>query len=180
MKPITALFFLLGICATIAWGQRPPPRTVATAVIPSQPSADLQNTSVTFLTAANGAPTQNLGAGQGLLDLGNISYFSKGSGSGTEVQSQKNAFTVSTRFAVRIGEINRHRAGTVNVSAVLVNPNVLRTVRLDGIRLSAAPQIIARRVSYGTVTEHLLQITIPTSDPAGPLSDAVSVIVTPN
>jgi hypothetical protein len=175
MKQIIALCFFLGSGASIAWGQRPPSRTVATAVISRQPALEPANASITFLTAANGAPAQDLGAGQGLLNLGSVSYFSRSSGN-DEMQTQKSSFSVSTRFGVRIGDVNQHRAGTVNVSAALINPNTLRTVRVDGVRLSIVPQIIARRISYGAVTEHVLQVTIPTSDPARPFSDVISVV----
>lgn len=179
MKPMIALCFLVGIGASIAWGQRPPSRTVTTAVISRQPALETANASITFLTAANGAPAQNLGAGQGLLNLGSISYSSRGTGT-EAVQAQKGNFSVSTRFGVRIGEVGRRHAGTVNVSAALVNPNTLRSVRVDGVRLTIVPQIIGRRISYGTVSEHVLQVTIPTSDPAGPLSDVIFVVATPN
>jgi len=56
----------------------------------------------------------------------------------------------------------------------------LRTVQVNGIRLSPSPQVIKRRIPYGAIIDYVLEITIPTSVPAGQLSDSISIIASPD
>jgi hypothetical protein len=180
MKRIIFIWFLSGISVCVPWGQRPPPHTVHSTAIPFQAQPERETTSITFLTATNGSPVHNLGPDQGVLNLGSFSYFPRVDANGAEIQRQKDSFIVSTRFGMRIGLSNGHRAGTATVSAFLLSPNPLRTVWVDGVRLSMTPGIIARQVSYGAITEHVLKIAVPISMPAGQLLDSIGVIVTPN
>jgi hypothetical protein len=180
MKVIILIWFLLGISVGVACGQRPPPHSARAAAIPSHSQADRETTSITFLTAPNGSPVHSLGPDQGVLNLGSFSYFPRAKVNGAEVQNQKDSFLVSTRFALRIGLSNSHRPGTATLSAFLLSPNSLRTVWLDGVRLSMTPAIIGRQESYGAITEHALKITVPSSMPAEQFLDSIGVIATPN
>jgi hypothetical protein len=180
MKVIIFIWFLLGSSVCIAKGQQRPSHSVRATAIPSHAQPDRETTSISFLTAPNGSPVHSLGSDQGVLDLGSFSYFLRADVNGVEIQRHKETFSVSTRFGLRIGLSNSHRAGTATVSAFLLSPNLLRTVWVDGVRLSMTPAIIGRQVSYGAVTEHTLKIAVPISMPAGQVVDSIGVIVTPN
>jgi hypothetical protein len=180
MKLIIFIWFLLGISVCVARGQRPTSHTARATAIPSHAQPGRESTSITFLTATNGSPVHSLGSDQGVLNLGSFSYFPGADVNGAEIRRQKDSFIVSTRFGLRIGLSNGHRAGTATVSAFLLSPDPLRTVWVDGVRLSMTPGIIGRQVSYGAITEHVLKIAVPISMPAGQLLDSIGVIVTPN
>jgi hypothetical protein len=180
MKLTAILLLLMGITASVCRGQRLSSRTVTPAAVPLRTESPQDSISITFLTAPNGAPAQSLGSGRGLLNLGSLSYFSRSTANGAEIQDHKNDFTVSTTFAIRIGDLNVHRTGTVNVSALLLSSGPLRIVQIDGVRLSPMPQLIKRKIPYGVITSYVLEITIPTSDPAGELSDSISITASPN
>jgi hypothetical protein len=180
MKVIIFIFFLLGISVRPVWGQQPSSHGVRATAIPSHAQPDREMGSITFLTAPNGSPVHSLGSDQGVLDLGSFSYFPRADVNGAEIQRHKDSFSVSTRFGLRVGPSNNHHAGTATVSAFLLSPNLLRTVWVDGVRLSMTPLIIGRQVFYGSVTEHTLKITVPISMPAGQVLDSIGVIVTPN
>jgi hypothetical protein len=180
MKLIIFIWFLLGISVCVAWGQRPPSHSVRATAIASHAQPNRETTSITFLTAPSGSPVHSLGSDQGVLNLGNFSYFPRADVNGVNIQRQKDSFIVSSTFGLRIGLSIGHPAGTATLSAFLLSSNPLRTVWVDGVRLSMTPGIIGRQVSYGAITEHVLKIVVPTSMPAGQLLDSIGVIVTPN
>lgn len=180
MKVIIFIWFLLGISACDAWGQRPVSHTVHGTAIPFHAQRDRETNSITFLAAPNGSPVHCLGSDAGVLNLGSFSYSPRADVTGAEIRHQKDSFIVTTRFDMRIGLPNSHSAGTATVSAFLLSSNPLRTVWVDGVRLSMTPGIIGRQVSYGGITEHVLKIAVPLSMPAGEISDSIGVIITPN
>jgi hypothetical protein len=180
MKVIIANWFLLGIGVCVAWGQRPPTRAAGAIAISSHAQAHPETSTITFLTAANGAPVHSLGPDQGVLSLGSISYFLPPDVNGVEIQRQTSSFVVSSRFDLRVDFSHGHRIDTATVSACLLSPAAAGTVWLDDIQLSITPEIIGRQVPYGAITEHVLKIVVPTSMPPGQLLDSISVIVTPN
>jgi hypothetical protein len=180
MKVIILIWLLSGISVYVVWGQRPPSPTVRAIAIPAHALPDRETTSITFLTAPNGSPVHSLGSDQGVLNLGSFSYFPRVNVNGVKIQGQKDSFIVSSTFGLRIGLPNGHRSGTATVSAFLLSPDPLRTVWVDGVRLSMTPGIIGRQVSYGAVTEHVVKIALPMSMPAGQLLDSIGVTVTPN
>jgi hypothetical protein len=180
MKPTVMLLLLLGISASVCRGQRLASPSVTPAAISFRTQPAQESIPITFLTAPDGAITQTLGSGRGLLNLGSVSCFSRPAANGAEIQDHQNDFTVSTRFAVRVGDLNAHRVGTVTVSALLLISDPLRTVQVNGIRLSPSPQVIKRRIPYGAIIDYVLEITIPTSVPAGQLSDSISIIASPD
>jgi hypothetical protein len=138
------------------------------------------NTSITFLTATDGAPVVDVGLGEGILNLGEVSNIARTDEPGVHIQMQKDSFVVSTKVRLRVDVTNSSRGRMATLSAYLLSPNPFGTVAVDGVDLSITPSIIARQVSYGATTEHVLKIVIPVSVPAGQLVDLIGVIVTPN
>jgi hypothetical protein len=180
MRVIIFILFLLGARVCIARGQHSPPQAVHATAIPSHAQPDRETISITFLAAPNGSPVHSFGSDHGVLDLGSLSDSPRADVHGVEIQRHKDSFMVSTRFDLRIGTSNGHRAGTATVSAFLLTPNPLRSLWVDGIRLSMTPGIIGRQVAYGAITEHVVKIAVPISMPAGQLLDSIGVIATPN
>jgi hypothetical protein len=180
MKLIIFTWLLLGMGVYVARGQRLTSHSMPATANPSHAQSYRETTSITFLTVTNGSPVHSLGSDQGVLNLGSFSYFRRADANGGEIQRQKDSFIVSTTFGLRIDISNVHRAGTAIVSAFLLSPNPLQTMWVDGVRLSMTPGIIGRQVSYGVITRHILKIAVPTSMPAGQLSDLIGVIATPN
>src|SRR5277367_6756593 len=97
MKPTAILLLLLGISASVCRGQRLASPTVTPAAILFKTQNAQESIPITFLTAPSGAIAQSLGSGQGLLNLGSLSYFSRAAANGAEIQDHQNDFTVSTR-----------------------------------------------------------------------------------
>ena len=180
MKLIIFIWFLLGISACVAWGQRPPSHTVRVTAIPSHMQPNRRTSWITFLTAPSGSPVHSIGSDHGVLNLGSLSYFPRADVNDVEILRQKDSFIVSTRFGVRIDLPNDHGAGTATVSAFLLSSDPLANVWVDGVRLSTTPGIIGRQVSYGAITEHVLKIAVPISMPAAQLLDSIGIIVTPD
>jgi hypothetical protein len=180
MKVNIVILCLLGIGASVAWGQHSPSDTAHATAISSHAQPIRGSTSITFLTAPNGSPVHSLGSDQGALNLGSVSYFPRVDASGAQIQRQKDSFIVSTRFGLVIDLSSGQRGGTATLSALLLSADPLGTVWVDGVRLSMTPGIIGRRVSFGAITEHELKIAVPISTPAGQILDSIGVIVTPN
>jgi hypothetical protein len=179
MRVIILNWFLLGIGAGVAWGQRPAAQPVRAIPIASHAQPNRATTSITFLPSPNGAPVRSLGPDHGVLDLGSISYFLQPGVRGMEIQRQKDSFIVSSSFDLRIDFSSGRRADTATVSAYLLIPNPLGTIWVDGVRLSMTPGIIGKQ-HYGAIREHILKIAVPISMPAAQLLDSIGVMVTPN
>jgi len=179
MRVIILNWFLLGISAGVAWGQRPPAQAVRAIPIASRAQPHRENRSITFLTSPNGPPIHRLGSDEAVLNLGSISYFLRRDANGVEIQRQKDSFIVSSSFDLRIDFSSGRRADTATVSAYLLIPNPSGTVWVDGVRLSMTPGIIGKQ-HYGAISEHILKIAVPISMPAGQILDSIGVMVTPN
>jgi hypothetical protein len=138
------------------------------------------NTSITFLTVTDGAPVLSVGPGEGILNLGSLSNVGRAGERGVQTRLQKDSFVVSTKVGLRVDVTTSSRGGMATLSAYLLSPNPFGAVSVDGVQLSMTPGIIARQVTYGAITEHVLKIVIPASMPAGQLIDLIGVIATPN
>ena len=180
IKVIILNGFLSAISIGAAWGQKPRAHTVRAVAIAADAPPHPQLSTITFLTSPTGAPVHSLGADQGTLSLGAISYFLQPDVNGVTTQRQKGSLIVSSTFDLRIDFTHGHRTDTATVSAYLLSATPLATVSVDGVQLSMTPGIIGRQISYGAVTEHQLQIVVPMSMPAGQLCDSIGVLVTPN
>jgi hypothetical protein len=180
MKPIVFMGFLLGIGIGFAQAQRLKPVSTRAPTITLHERSERGIASITFLTVANDAPVQSAGLDHGILNLGVLSNSMRPNENGAQIQSQRDSFVVATRVGLRIDLSNSSNTGTVTVSAYLLSPDPLRTVWLDGVQLSMRPEIIARHVFYGAITEHVLKIVVPASMPPGQFVDLIGVLVTPN
>ena len=115
---------------------------------------------VSFVPVAKGARVRSI-AGQGTLELGPMSYLNGSNQEGVNIQRHARTFTVSTRFGLLVGDSSMH--GSAKLVAVLTQVEPAIRVVVDGVRLSSSPEVIQMAISYGAVTEHHLEIEIPTS-----------------
>jgi hypothetical protein len=180
MKRIVFIWCLLGVNICFAKGQGSAPVGRRTAAIGLRARSEAGSTSITFLTVTNGAPLQLVGSGQSILNLGSLSNVARSDEHGVQIQPQNDSFVVSTRVGLRVDLSNSSRESTATVSAYLLGPDPLGIVSVDGVQLSTTPAIIARQVSYGATTEHILKIVILASMPPGQLIDLIGIIATPN
>lgn len=134
---------------------------------------------VNFVPVPRGARVRSI-AGQGTLELGRMSYLSGATEDGVTIQRHGRTFTVSTRFGLQVGDSTMH--GTAKLVAVLTQLNPAIRVAVDGVRLSSAPEVIQMAIPYGVVTEHSLQMEIPTSMPdvAAQVANAIAFQVIAN
>ena len=180
MKPMVYLWFLSGLGVGLAQAQRPKPAIARAPPTMVYARTEARVPLITFFTVTNGAPVQTSGLDQGTLSLGMLSNCARTGDKEVQIQPQKDSFVAATRVGLRVDLANSVRGGTATVSAYLLSPDPQRTVWLDGVQLSVTPGIIARHMSYGATTEHVLKIVVPASAPPGQLLDLVGVIVTPN
>jgi hypothetical protein len=180
MKRMMFIWLLLGISICLARGQASAPASRRATAISSLARSQAGNTSITFLTVTNGAPVQLVGSGQSILNLGSLSNVARSDEDGVQIEPRNDSFVVSTRVGLRVDLSNSSRERTATVTAYLLGPDPLGTVSVDGVQLSTTPAIIARQVSYGTTTEHVLKIVILASMPPRQLIDLIGVIATPN
>jgi hypothetical protein len=134
---------------------------------------------VKFVPVARGARVRSI-AGQGTLELGRMSYLSGASEEGVTIHRHVRTFTVSTRFGLMAGEPGMH--GTAKLMAVLTALNPAIRVAVDGVNLSTSPEVIQMAMKYGVVSEHQLEIEIPTSmpDAAAQVANAIAFQVIAN
>ncbi len=91
--------------------------------------------------------------------------------------SRRPAVTKKT-ITMRIGAASREPRGTATLRAFLETPDPRCTIRIDGIRLSAAPQVIQRHAPIGVPFTHRLEIEVPLSVSAGPLHTGIGWEIT--
>ncbi|MGH9523300.1 MAG: hypothetical protein ACRD3E_12305 [Terriglobales bacterium] len=145
------------LSAAAAQNAQPGDPTVRNAVRAKGSDASLW---VSFVPVPKGARVRSI-AGQGTLELGRMSYLNGASEEGVSIHRAARTFTVSTRFGLLVGDPSMH--GTAKLVAVLtqIEPAILVTV--DGVNLSSSAEVIQMAIKYGVVTEHQLEIEIPTS-----------------
>jgi hypothetical protein len=179
MKRIVFIWFLGGIGICFANGQRSAPANRGTTAISLRARSEAGNASITFLTVTNDAPVQSLGPGEGILNLGRLTNVARSGEHGVRIQPQNDSFVVSTRVGLRVDLSNSSGESTATLSAYLLG-SPLGTVSVDGVQLSTTPAVIARQISYGATTEHVLKIVILSSAPPGQFIDLIGVLATPN
>ncbi len=187
MKRIVFVLLLLAMDVDLVQSQRPkaararqPAATLRQQPVPMRVAIPPLIASITFLRLADGAPLQAHGIGQGILSLGTVSSMPHPSQAGAKIQRQDGSFVVSTRLGLRIDLSAPSRAGSATVSAYLLSLDPLRSVWLDGVRLTIVPGVVSGHLAYGSVTEHILKIVVSNSAPPGELVDLIGVLVTPN
>ena len=154
--------WLLAVCAALlsaaaAQNVQPGEPTNRNAVRASGSDAGLW---VNFVPVAKGARVRSI-AGQGTLELGQMSYLNGTSEDGVSIHRRARTFTVSTRFGLLVGDGSMH--GTAKLVAVLTRIDPAIRVTVDGVSLSSSPEVIQMAIKYGVVTEHQLEMEIPTS-----------------
>jgi hypothetical protein len=179
MKAMVLLWALAGISTGLCQAQRSKPMNVREPALVRE-SRQPATVSITFLRAPNGAPVQEAGRDRGTLLLGSVSNTARADHDGAQIRPQGNSFEVSTRLGWRVDLSDSKAAGSATVSGYLLSADPMRTVWLDGVKLSTTPGIIAKNVPYGTTSEHELKVVIPISMPAGPMVDLIGIVVTPN
>lgn len=115
---------------------------------------------VNFVPVPKGARVRSI-AGQGTLELGQMSYLSGASEEGVTIHRGPRTFTVSTRFGLQVGDSSMH--GTAKLVAVLTQIEPAIRVTVDGVNLTSSPEVIQMAIKYGAVNEHRLEMEIPTS-----------------
>ena len=187
MKRVVFVLLLLAMDVDLVQSQRSKPARAhqPAATLRQQPVSMRVPTppmiaSITFLRLADGAPLQPHGIGQGILSLGTVSNTPHPNQAGAQIQPQDGSFVVSTRLGLRIDLSDSSRAGSATVSAYLLSLDPLRSIWLDGVRLTVMPGVVSGHLAYGTVTEHILKIVVSDSAPPGELVDLIGLLVTPN
>lgn len=162
--------------AAVAQNAQPGEPTARNAVRDKASDAALW---VNFVPVPKGARVRSI-AGQGTLELGRMSYLSGATEDGVTIHRHGRTFTVSTRFGLQVGDPAAH--GTAKLVAVLTQINPGIRVTLDGVNLSSVPEVIQMAMKYGVVTEHSLEMEIPTSmpDAAAQVANAIAFQVIAN
>ena len=131
-----------------------------------------------FVQLPRGAPVRDLGAGQGALDLGSVSYLGGAVAEGVSVTRRARHLVISTVFGVTAGPDS---VGTAELLACVTQAEALHRVFLDGVPLQLAPQVIRIGIKAGVVSEHRLQIEVPADQPetAAHLLSAIALQLVP-
>ncbi len=118
---------------------------------------------VNFVPIPSGAPVRSVAGGQGTLDLGRISYMGGASVEGVTIIRKKNSFVVSTVFGLRMD--SEPNTGTAKLIGLVTAVNATNRISIDGVRLTALPQVIQMAMPCGAVTSHRLEIEVPVDAP---------------
>jgi hypothetical protein len=137
------------------------------------------NVRLRFVQLPGGAPVRDLGAGQGALDLGSVSYLGGAVSEGVSVTRHGRRFTIATIFGITTGPENAD--GTATLLANVTQPEAQHRVLLDGVPLQLAPQVIQVGIKPGATSQHRLQIEVPADAPesAASLLNAIALQLVP-
>jgi hypothetical protein len=87
--------------------------------------------------------------------------------------------TVTTRTVrMRVGDPSTESRGTVTVRAFLETAGASCTIRIDGVPLTTAPQVIRRNAPVGIVFAHRIEIEVPTTAADGSLQASIGWEIT--
>jgi len=115
---------------------------------------------VSLVGISGGVPLLDSPGGPALLNCGKVSY----GGSTTpklEVQQHAGSFVVSTDFGLLVQDATK-LAHFATVSGALSGAQTAVTYRIDGKKLGSAPVLLISHASVGTLSEHRLEIEVPT------------------
>ena len=132
---------------------------------------------VQVVTLPDGAMVHSAAPGQGTVDLGRISWAGRALSLGTSHRKERDSFTVTTRFGLRLDCSAADSGSRGTVSAFLRESDFLYATVLDRVKLSLAPSVIAPAMVCSSVTEHLVEITVPISAPPGTLNTNIGFSV---
>lgn len=114
--------------------------------------------SVAITALADGAPVVGANASRIALELGSVSYAGQRSPN-VKLQQGSDHYTVSTRFGLTVHDPSA-RVGTASITASVVYPSRIG-MRLDGMKLDAAPRLLMAHVPVGRLSIHHLEIDVP-------------------
>jgi hypothetical protein len=145
-------------------------QAMAAATIQSQPT-------ITILPAAAGAALQSYAGGSASLSFGQAAYFGGHSAPGVTAQKSPGSMGLSTRFGLKVTCTGAPPASSAEVEFQLFAVDPSFTVSIDGVKLTALHSITV--VQCGSVSEHLVEIDIPTTKAPGPISSTLSISTKP-
>jgi hypothetical protein len=133
--------------------------------------------SVSFVSLPDGASV----AGQRVLDLGPVSYSRISGTANVQIRTLADRFIVSTKVGLALQDATHHFS-TATLMASLAYPDAAHVLRLDGVRLGPAPQVIQGRAPVGKTSAYRLEIEVPTSltEKNAELHNAIIFQVVPN
>ena len=179
MAPQPAILFRAGMLALLAnvgaFGQPAVAPRLFTTVV-ANPAAP----TITILPAATGALLRNQGFSNASLDLGRVSYFRGTSAPGQSSQKRSRAFVTSTRFTLRVDCPGSSAASKVNVTMSRLDAADTHVMRIDGTPVRSTEQTLVQSMPCGSQGEHRLDVEVPVSTPAGPISSSVAFLATLN
>ncbi len=135
---------------------------------------------ITILPAATGALLRNPGFSNASLDLGRVSYFRGTSAPGESSQRHSRSFVTSTRFVLRVDCPATSAVSKVNVTMSRMDSADTHLMRIDGTPVRSAEQVLVQSMPCGSQGEHRLDVEVPVSTPAGPISSNVAFLATLN
>ena len=97
-----------------------------------------------------------------------------------DVHGTKRYTKIRRRFGVRLEATGSSEGATAALRAYLESHDGRSSIRIDGITLDTTPKLIHAHVSIGTVTQHTLEIEVPTDISEGAFASAVRWDVSTN
>lgn len=177
VKMLTGVLVVL--LASGAFGQRqskPRQRTPMAGTLAATVQQDALTISVVPLS--NGGPVAGGTATQGSLDLGTVSYASRGR-PGTGLERTHNGIRLNTRFGLQVDDSSGSGCRAATLAAFITFQQPLIGFRIDGVQLSSAPVIVQPVLRCG-LTEHVLEVEIPSSFTEPVVSNAIGFVATGN
>lgn len=163
LGPLLAITMISGIAAGAD-------RTGALAHLAAAAVTQTQPT-ITILPAATGASLQSNINGNASLSLGRAAYYGGSLPSGVVEQRKTASMVLSTRFGLKVdcGSGSPSSSAEVTISLAAIDPSY--SVRVDGVTLLAAPSVTL--LQCGSVTQHMVEVDVPKSKPAGNLASTL-------
>lgn len=143
---------------TNGWGQKGGTVRHTSKTVLTMQSESGGGLSVSFVSLSDGASL----AGQGGLDLGNVSYATHSQGANVQVRAATDRLVVSTKLGIAVQDPTGHFS-RATLLASLAYPDALHVLWLDGVRLETTPQVVQGQVPVNKTTAHRLEIDVPTS-----------------
>ena len=142
-------------------------RAVAAAVNQGQPI-------ITVLPAATGASIQTYSAVSASLSFGRATYYGGRLAPGVTTRKNSSSMVISSRFGLRVTCSGASGSALAEVTMSLAGIDPSYTVSVDGARLAAASSVSVLRC--GSVTEHVVEVEVPKTRPAGPIGGTLSFL----
>jgi hypothetical protein len=162
--PVLALLAVPGFAAG-ADRARSLPQAISAAAIHGQPT-------VTILPSASGASLRSYSAGSASLSFGQAAYYASRTAQGVAAQKKKSSMVLSTRFAMKV-DCNGSPSPLAEITLSLFSVDPTLAVSVDGLKLTTAPSTTV--LQCGSLSEHQVQVEIPTTRPAGPINSTLSI-----